>query len=170
MQALAHIDTRTSLPYYRRDGRHILCLELLETGDGNDAFEGVVHNLSSGGMLLETSAPFTVGDSFVLTVPDGDRVEANIVWNDGCFFGCKFEHRLGPAGISAARLMSAYDKPQSAIAGKAASNPQETSVSVFAADQHRTGGLTLRGRALAIAVLSIIAWGPFVLAALALLS
>lgn len=169
MQVLAHLDTRSSPPFHGRDGRHILCLELSETGDGNAAFEGIVHNLSSGGMLLETSAPFTVGDSFVLKAPYGDQVEATIVWNDGCFFGCKFEHRLSAAGISAARLMSAFDKPPPAIAGKATSDTQETNVPAFVAGQHRTGGLTLRGRALAIAVLSIVAWGPFGLAGYALL-
>ncbi len=169
MQALAHFHTQSFQPLHGREGRHILHLELSETGDGNAAFEGIVHNLSSGGMLLETSAPFTVGDSFVLTAPYGDQVEATLVWNDGFMFGCKFQHRLSAAGISAARLMSAIDKTSPVIAGQATSDSQETNVPAFVAGQHRTGGLTMRGRALAIAMLSIVAWGPFVLAAYALL-
>lgn len=168
MHALAHLDARSFLPFHGREGRHILSLEISDIGDGSAGFEGVVHNLSSSGMMLETSAPFTVGDSFVLTAPHDDQVEATVVWKDGAFFGCKFERRLSAADVSAARLMSGFDKPAPVIDDQARTTSGPVTPKAYlppvVADHDHTGGLTLRARAATIGFLSIVAWAPLALA------
>ncbi len=41
-----------------------------------------------------------------MQIPEAGRVEAEIVWNSGPFFGCEFQDAISAAAVSAALLRS----------------------------------------------------------------
>lgn len=80
----------------------------LQTGGvaENGVADVLIHNLSSTGALVETSAQLETGDSIELDLPYAGRRKAQIVWSDEGLFGCQFEQPLSKAMISAALLRS----------------------------------------------------------------
>lgn len=113
MQVMARLETSDGAPFRKRERRYVLRLDVVGQASGDSSFDGLVHNLSSSGFLLESAAPLSVGDRFSLNLPHGDPVEAEIVWRDGDFCGCMFDGRLSKSEISAARLKgsSAAEEP-----------------------------------------------------------
>ncbi|HWJ38900.1 MAG TPA: PilZ domain-containing protein [Sphingomicrobium sp.] len=71
---------------------------------GDDAV--TIHDLSLTGALLETSVPMLVGAMIEVELPQAGRVEAEIVWSSGEYYGCQFELPVSPAALSAAQLKS----------------------------------------------------------------
>lgn len=65
-----------------------------------------VNNLSRTGMLLETSAPLSVGEPLQVLLPEGDFCSAIVVWANESIFACEFERTLTTATISRIRLQS----------------------------------------------------------------
>lgn len=51
---------------------------------------GIVRNISEGGMLVQSSLHFETGEHVVISLLDGDRIEGEVVWQDGTAFGIKF--------------------------------------------------------------------------------
>ena len=68
-------------------------------------------DLSLTGALIETSVPMLVGAIFEVELPQAGRVEAEVVWNSGEFYGCQFTLPITPAVLSAAQL-KAEAKPE----------------------------------------------------------
>lgn len=75
---------------------------------GSDGGEDVVtiHDLSLTGALLETSVPMLVGAIIEVELPQAGRIEAEIVWSSGEYYGCQFALPISPAALSAAQLKS----------------------------------------------------------------
>lgn len=71
-----------------------------------------VNNLSRTGMLLETSAPLSVGEPLQILLPEADTCAAIIVWANETLFACDFERTLTTATISRIRLQTRNEQPQ----------------------------------------------------------
>lgn len=65
-----------------------------------------IHDLSLTGALLETSVPMLVGAMIEVELPEAGRIEAEIVWSSGEYYGCQFCLPTSPAALSAAQLQS----------------------------------------------------------------
>lgn len=65
-----------------------------------------VHDLSLTGALLETSVPMLVGAIIEVELPHAGKIEAEIVWSSGEYYGCQFTLPVSPAALSAAQLQS----------------------------------------------------------------
>ena len=77
-----------------------------------------VHDLSSVGILIETSAKLRLQDDFELDLPEAHWTHAKVVWSSGRFFGCEFTRPISRAALSATRLRSQV-LPQSSDGGNA---------------------------------------------------
>jgi len=70
------------------------------------AAEVTILDLSTGGMLIETSAKLEVGDAFEVELPRTGVKLAEVVWSCGTYYGCRFDEPVAPAAVSAALLKS----------------------------------------------------------------
>jgi hypothetical protein len=61
--------------------------------DGSEC-AGEVQNLSPGGALLASTEPVPVGTFLTLRFTDGEKVAAEVKWNDGPHCGCRFPRAL----------------------------------------------------------------------------
>ena len=88
---------------HRVSDRRILRLEAqVASPAGSGGIE--VHNLSRTGMLIESTAPVSVGTAIEVELPGGKSHQAEVVWADEGLFGCRFERPLAQATLSAALL------------------------------------------------------------------
>jgi hypothetical protein len=71
-----------------------------------DTGHALIYNLSRGGLLLETAVLLNAGDMLVFDLPEAGAIAAEVIWARDGFAGCKFEHPLAQAAVSAARLRS----------------------------------------------------------------
>jgi PilZ domain len=89
---------------YRRRSLH-----LTSNATSNAASHRVlIHDLSENGMMIETSAPFEIGERFDVELPETGNVTVTVVWRDGFRLGCEFERNLSRAAVSAAQLLSPF--------------------------------------------------------------
>lgn len=98
---LAHFQELEPNGDRRRSPRRALRLGL---GDGGDSV--TIHDLSLTGALIETSLPMLVGAIFEVELPVAGKVEAEIVWNSGEYYGCQFSLPIAPSTLSAALLQA----------------------------------------------------------------
>ena len=73
---------------------------------GEGATDVVVHDISTAGMLIETSSRLKLGQALLLSLPEAGSVSAHVVWQDEPLFGCRFDEPLPQAAVSATRLRS----------------------------------------------------------------
>jgi hypothetical protein len=80
-----------------------------------------IHDLSSTGMLVETSAQLPLFEPVQIDLPQAGSKHAIVVWTSGRYYGCEFQEPLSKAAISAALLRS---QPQRAekVPGRASSD------------------------------------------------
>jgi hypothetical protein len=78
----------------------------LKLGVGEGGEPVTVHDLSLTGALIETSVPMLVGAIFEIDLPVAGKVEADIVWNSGEYYGCQFNLPIAPSALSAALLQA----------------------------------------------------------------
>jgi hypothetical protein len=64
----------------------------------------LIHNISEGGMLIETSARLAVGDVLQVHLPHAGSTDARVIRSQGQFFGCRFTSRISRGTVSAALL------------------------------------------------------------------
>jgi hypothetical protein len=79
---------------------------LPETGD-----EAVVLDLSSTGILIETTADLATYEQLQLHLPEVGEVVATVMWNSGQYFGCELHNPIPQAAVSAALLRSPFNQP-----------------------------------------------------------
>jgi hypothetical protein len=121
MTLRAQLDSKTVLPDRRTAIRRKLhlCAERL-TGSGTS--DVLILDISTTGLLFETTGSLSVGETIELNIPGTNSVSAVVRWSDEQRFGCKFREpitaavlnailRRGPSRIheedAAARAMSA---------------------------------------------------------------
>jgi transcriptional regulator with XRE-family HTH domain len=73
------------------------------------ATDVLIHDLSTGGMLIETSAMLALGDDLEVELPRTGIKKAQVVWSSGSYYGCRFSEPVAPAAVSAALLKAAPD-------------------------------------------------------------
>jgi hypothetical protein len=101
MPLVAHFEELAPNGDRRRSPRRALKL-----GVGSSGESVTIHDLSLTGALLETSIPMLVGAVFELELPQAGKIEAEVVWSSGEYYGCQFSLPISPAALSAALLQS----------------------------------------------------------------
>lgn len=91
----------------RAEARRAIKLQARSRSSTPDELAVFIHNISSGGFLLEAAADaLAVGDSFSIDLPEGGSAESTVVWSSDRFFGCAFRHPVSKAALSGALLRS----------------------------------------------------------------
>ena len=93
----------------RGNQRRTLHLEVAASLPGQAAATAVIHNLSTDGLLLETSVAVAVQDVVELDLPNAGTRTAEVVWAKDGFYGCKFNVEVRPGDISAALLRASFE-------------------------------------------------------------
>ena len=89
-----------------RAARRTLHLEARSATSAGEATDVVVHNISIGGLLLESPVALEPGESIALDLPEAGTVRASVVWTSGDLIGCRFDEPLPAAALAAAELRS----------------------------------------------------------------
>jgi hypothetical protein len=105
MQAYARLE-RVQGTSRRGSPRLKLSLDSSLAGSGADV---VIHDLSSDGILVETSASLRKGARIEVGLPEVGATIARVVWNSGDYFGCQFDKPIPRAALSAALLRNPFD-------------------------------------------------------------
>ena len=88
----------------REDARRVLRLEAEGMTAGGERAEVLVHNISEGGLLIETGAALEVGEEIDIDLPQAGTTRAVARWQSARLFGCEFAAAISPAALSAAQL------------------------------------------------------------------
>lgn len=91
-------------PDRRSAERRKLRLDSTLEATGDDV---AIHDISSKGMLIETSAELAHFEALEIDLPYTGVTRALIVWNSGFYYGCAFSHPISKAAVSAALLRAA---------------------------------------------------------------
>ena len=112
---LAHIADPVETTDRRRTTRRTLRLDVAaRTATTESAV--IIRNLSRTGLLIETGAGFSIGETFLLVLPELGAAPARVVRHDGRLFGCEFLTPVPASAISAALLKAAHDEDAGEIA------------------------------------------------------
>lgn len=115
MAAVA-IDNTTPLAGEDRSARrHRLWLSACVSAHGN-ADQVLIHNLSSTGVLFESTLELGLGDQIEIELPEAGRSPAEVVWYSDSFFGCEFASPIPASAVSASRLRSPQPQPAASFA------------------------------------------------------
>lgn len=113
--------------------------------------EVIVLDISTTGLLLQTTGELSADETIALELPGASRVNATVKWSTGAFYGCEFAQPVSEAFVSAALLrspplpeMAASALDADALDGK---------------DEVRIGGLSPRARLAVVAGLAVLSWG-----------
>ncbi len=66
-------------------------------------------NISSRGMLLRTACELDIREMLTIVLPEAGEKTAQIVWNSGDLFGCRFSEPLSQGELSAVQLKAQPD-------------------------------------------------------------
>lgn len=154
-----------------------------EAESGNDGLHVNIRDLSTRGLLFETSADLSAGEMIEVLLPVTGMTRAVVVWRNGRLYGGKFTHAVSTAAIAAALLLSepASEHQQASEcppqpSGKAADPPSDQTM--WLADIERAiapgmilfglGYLVLVGGLIAFAAIGVVlallvAWGFWVM-------
>ncbi|MEE1876763.1 helix-turn-helix domain-containing protein [Altererythrobacter litoralis] len=105
---------------WRHDRRHLY----LEANGGLASGEQAnvaIHNISEGGMLIETALELASGVELTVELPHEGAAAAQVVWTSGSLFGCRFLRPIGAAALSAVQLKA--DAPLPPLFGHAEGAP-----------------------------------------------
>ena len=106
MQALARLE-RVRGASRRGSSRLKLSLDASLAGSGDDV---VIHDLSPGGILVETSASLRKGARLEVDLPELGATQAKVVWSSGDYYGCQFDKPIPKAALSAALLRNPFEQ------------------------------------------------------------
>lgn len=95
----------------RKRRRHKLLLEVNARGPEDFAGMVIVHDISDTGLLIESECHLKAGEMIEVNLPQAGLMEAEIMWEGGDIYGCRFTQELTPAAISAARLGGRFSLP-----------------------------------------------------------
>lgn len=106
MAILAELHLEPEASERRGSARRRLQLITEGTMPSSEDARVVILDLSVTGLLIESSAPLSVGDLLTVNLPEARTAEAIVMWNSGRYFGCKFTGPIPAAVVSAAQLLS----------------------------------------------------------------
>lgn len=104
------LDARVADSSRRSEVRRKVHLEARGT-TGSDQTSLVVLDISTTGLLLQTTGDLGVGDMIELQLPDLPGVNAVVKWSSSGLFGCEFPVPASSAFVSAALLRSPPQPP-----------------------------------------------------------
>lgn len=90
----------------RGSDRRVLSLKITASLPDSSDQSVLIHDLSETGLLIETRARLTTGQTFKVFLPVARAINATVVWNSDHFYGCQFENPVPRAAVSAALLQS----------------------------------------------------------------
>lgn len=143
---LGPADTDGDLGEQRGSSRRELRLETIGTFPEGSLANVTVHNISSSGMLLETSLSVEDGELLSVELPDVGAVEARVVWVSGSLIGCVFENEIGAGVLAASQLRADAILPETIGASPMAGQGLGSSNEMLGPKLHRLRrekGLTL---------------------------
>jgi DNA-binding XRE family transcriptional regulator len=73
-------------------------------GGSRSGTQVLVHDLSAGGMLIESEESLGIGEKLAVELPRTGAREAAVVWTSGRFYGCRFAEELSSSVVNAAVL------------------------------------------------------------------
>lgn len=97
--------------------RRELRLAAEASGSGKTAHV-VVHNLSTTGLLIETSAELGESETLEVTLPEVGTIVASVVWKSDALYGCQFSRPISEGAVAAALLRappSAGDRAEAKV-------------------------------------------------------
>ncbi len=106
MAVAAQFDILPKGENQRGTARHQIRLRVRGGAVSGGASDVLIHNLSTTGMLIESTAQLTVGDEIAVDLPEAAKSVGRVVWASEQFFGCVFDRPLSTAAASAAKLRS----------------------------------------------------------------
>ena len=112
MAIAAHLDEAPSPATIgeRRDPRRVLHLEAEGALPSGARTNVRVHNVSTTGLLLESTIRLTIGERIEIDLPHAAATWARVIWTSDDLSGCQFEQPITPAVLSAAQLRSAPEE------------------------------------------------------------
>ena len=121
----AELRTDTQDLVGRRAARRALRLEVGTTSPSQEGIPTLIRNLSESGLLLETKARLSQGETVAVDLPEAGVTIAEVIWSDGGFYGCEFIRPVTKAAVSAAllRAPAELDRPLTALPQLPASAP-----------------------------------------------
>lgn len=160
MPIRAHLDPVAAGDSRRADPRRALRLETNGYVPGESEANVTIHNISAGGLLIETWLDLAEGDGLAIDLPEVGTVSASVVWRSERLYGCAFETALSPAVLAATQLQGfapgVPDRPQAQVAQplRGSSEPLGTRLNRL----RREAGLTLADIANALGVSKPTVW------------
>lgn len=161
MPIRAHLDPPAAADSRRAGPRRALRLETSGLVAGGDEANVTIHNISAGGMLIETALDLAEGDRLAVELPEAGAVAAGIVWRSERLYGCAFDTALGPAALAAAQLQGFAPGVPAAPQERADQQPLRGSVEALGPRLNRLrreAGLTLADVASALGVSKPTVW------------
>lgn len=74
-----------------------------------------LHNISAGGLMLESDVALEIGEELVLDLPEAGPTVAKVVWRSASLHGCRFVEALPSSTLSATELKSAIAPPEETV-------------------------------------------------------
>lgn len=165
MSALkAHWEIAKSIKDGRGARRRKLSLEAQGTTSSGMAADVLIHNLSTTGLLIQTSTDLSIGEAITVDVPHAGTTLAVVMWNSGNLFGCEFVAPVPNAAVSASLLRNPVERPSEPPSVETHAPPEDkvdgdaergAVVDDAATDHFR---LPIRTRVLIIVGSSLLAW------------
>jgi hypothetical protein len=124
--------------------------------------EVAIHDISSTGMLIETSAKLEPFDALEIDLPHNGLTRTLIIWNSGHYYGCAFSERISKAAVSAALLRGtpeaepdrpAHRTPEAAALLDPSPAPAEASATANAGDYEEKWSLGASTRFILVSAL-----------------
>lgn len=100
----------------RECGRRTLRLTTM-AAHSRTANEVLILDLSTTGLMLETAAPLSTGETIEVDLPLAGLIAARVVWRRETYYGCEFLARAPVSAISAA-LLRAAPKPRTILGAR----------------------------------------------------
>ncbi|QIG55446.1 helix-turn-helix domain-containing protein [Altererythrobacter sp. BO-6] len=142
MSIKAHLDPTSTSADMRSAERRQLYLETSGGLPGGEEANVAIHNISAGGMLIETDLDLRPGLEIQVDLPHEPSVPAEIVWSSGRYFGCRFNRPIGSAALSAVQLKAEGPLP-SELRQSIPARGQGLAFGKMLEQQRKARGLTL---------------------------
>lgn len=104
MAIKAHLEQTAAGDGQRAAARRALRLEASGLSPDGEEANVTIHNVSAGGLLIETGLALTTGEQLALDLPEAGIVSAAVVWNSERLYGCAFDQPLGASALAAVQL------------------------------------------------------------------
>ncbi len=91
------LKTSSDGPRPRMPRMEVSCVGFIR--EGAILHRAILHNISQGGLSVETANPLTVGGEVIVSLPGLSRQGAMVKWKDGNRYGITFNNVLALAGL-----------------------------------------------------------------------